>query len=192
MSSPSSGRFESRTAQRVPGERRPAALGQRVEIGLEVRAQRVDVAPSLVGLGERVDEQGHLAQSEPLQEPPAERDDLDIGVRIVGADRPPGRPGRTAGTDLAADVRSGSSSRRSTPSTECVGRCSTNARHTDAVNSGRSATSRPPLSVNRYISFCTTSVASPSRLNTPASSSSGVTSCPYPAASTVSAKSSTK
>ena len=53
------------------------------------------------------------------------------------------------------------------------GRCSTNARATGAVPSGRSATRRPPLSSKSYISLATTSVPSPIRWNTPMSSNIG-------------------
>src|SRR3954468_6042466 len=47
---------------------------------------------------------------------------------------------------------------------------------------------RPPLSTKSYISFVTTSVASPMRWKTPKSSSNGEITWPYPAASTTEAK----
>ena len=60
------------------------------------------------------------------------------------------------------------------------GRCSTKARTTLAVPSGRSAMRRPPLSSKSYISLVTTSVAAPMRWNTPRSSNIGVWIIPYP------------
>ena len=49
-------------------------------------AQRLDVAGAVVGLAERVEQQRHLAQAEPAVELPAERDHLDVEVRVVGAE----------------------------------------------------------------------------------------------------------
>ncbi len=54
-------------------------------MGGEVRPQRLDVARPVVRLAERVDEEGHLAQAEPLEEAPAEGDHLHVDVGIVGA-----------------------------------------------------------------------------------------------------------
>ena len=52
----------------------------------EVRAQRLDVAGPVVGLAEAVDEERHLVQTETGVELPGERDDLDVEVRVVGAE----------------------------------------------------------------------------------------------------------
>ena len=49
------------------------------------------------------------------------------------------------------------------------------ARQTGAVPSGRSVSERPPLSSKEYISFCTTSVLSPTpRANSSVASKVGV------------------
>ena len=50
---------------------------------------------------------------------------------------------------------------------------------------------RPPLSTKSYISLDTTSVEAPSRWKTPRSSNIGGITSPYPAASTMSANTST-
>jgi hypothetical protein len=52
--------------------------------------------------------------------------------------------------------------------------CSTAARITPAVPSGRSVSDRSPRSVNVYISLVTMSVDSPTRRKTPVSSKTGV------------------
>ena len=53
--------------------------------------------------------------------------------------------------------------------------CSTYARHIGAVPSGRSVSESPPPSSNVYISFCTTSVDSPTpRANSSVASNVGV------------------
>ena len=54
------------------------------------------------------------------------------------------------------------------------GRCWMNERATPAVDSGRNAMVDPSLSTKSYISFVTTSVPSPTRVNTARSSRIGV------------------
>ena len=57
----------------------------------------------------------------------------------------------------------------------CASPCSTSARMTPAVPSGRSVSERPFLSANVYISFATMSVVSPTpRWNSSVASNSGV------------------
>src|SRR5215212_440553 len=61
--------------------------------------------------------------------------------------------------------------------------CSMYARQTGAVPSGRRVIERPPLSSKVYISFCTTSVDSPTpRANSSVASNVGVSMRRYPAA----------
>ena len=110
----------------------------------------------------------------------AKRDDLDVEVGV-------GRPDRLHPhlVVLAQPARLGRSYRNAGVAYQTFhgvgGRCSTKARATGAVPSGRSAMRRPPLSSKSYISLVTTSVPSPRRRNTPMSSNMGDCSSPYPA-----------
>jgi hypothetical protein len=63
-----------------------ALFAQRIARGGEVVAQGLDVAATVVGLAETVDEQRDLAQAEPGEEFPGECDHLDVEVRVVGAE----------------------------------------------------------------------------------------------------------
>ena len=73
--------------QRVALEGHPGGLGQFVESGPEVHADGVGVALAVLVLTERVDQQPDLEQSERLEEPTRQSDDLDVEVRVVDAER---------------------------------------------------------------------------------------------------------
>ena len=70
------------------------------------------------------------------------------------------RPGGAGGTDRPGGARTGSPGVAYQTFHGVSGRCWTNARTTEAVPSGRSATCRPPLSSKSYISLRTTSAPS--------------------------------
>ena len=107
-----------------------------------------------------------------------QRDHLDVDGRVVDAEHL-----RTQLPVLAVPALLGplvAEVRRDVPDLPRRRRAgaATYTRTTEAVPSGRSASARPPLSSNSYISLLTTSVCSPTRRNTSTCSNIGLTISP--------------
>src|SRR6185436_6588221 len=73
-------------AQRVLVERRLAVGRQLTPVRFQVLAQRGNVPRPVVGLTQRVEPKRDLAQPERAIELPAQRDHLDVEIRVVGAE----------------------------------------------------------------------------------------------------------
>ena len=152
-------------------------LGQLATPRVQVRPDRIGVAGAVAVVAQGVDQQLDLAQTQCLEETGRERDDLDVQVGVIDAEHLDSdlveHPVAALLGTFMAEVGAG------VPDLPGQGRAVLHERADDpAVISGRSAIRDPSLSTKSYISLVTTSVVSPTRRNTPRSSTSGGTTSP--------------